>query len=77
MRPANPYRPGPEDRPHWKHVCTVIDILIWVVFVVEFFPRVVLAEWRIQHVLDVLSGTGGRLSRFPAPLDSRMIEIGC
>jgi hypothetical protein len=33
----------------WKHVCTVIDILIWVVFVVEFFPRVVLAERRIQH----------------------------
>jgi hypothetical protein len=27
----------------------VIDILIWVVFVVEFFPRVVLAERRIQH----------------------------
>jgi voltage-gated potassium channel len=48
----------PDISPAWKHVCTVIDILIWVVFVVEFVARVVLAERRVQyaarHVPDVL-----------------------
>jgi len=40
----------PDISPSWKHVCTVIDILIWVVFVVEFVARVVLAERRVQYV---------------------------
>jgi hypothetical protein len=48
----------PDISPAWKHVCTVIDILIWVVFVVEFVARVVLSERRVQyaarHVPDVL-----------------------
>ena len=48
----------PEISPSWKHVCTVIDILIWVVFVVEFVARVVLADRRgryvARHVPDVL-----------------------
>ena len=40
----------PDISPAWKHVCTVIDILIWVVFVVEFVARLVLAERRVQYV---------------------------
>jgi hypothetical protein len=37
----------PDISPAWKHVCTVIDILIWVVFVVEFVARVVRSERRV------------------------------
>jgi hypothetical protein len=48
-------------------------------FVVEFVARVMLTERRIQyaarHVLERVRHRG-RLSRYPAPLDSRMIEIG-
>jgi voltage-gated potassium channel len=48
----------PDISPFWKHVCTVIDILVWVVFVAEFIARLVLAERRVQyagrHVPDVL-----------------------
>jgi voltage-gated potassium channel len=48
----------PNISPSWKHVCTVTDYVIWVVFVVEFVARVVLAERRgqyvVRHVPDVL-----------------------
>jgi len=48
----------PDISPVWKHVCTVIDLLIWMVFVVEFVARLVLAERRVQyagrHIPDVL-----------------------
>ena len=42
----------------WRHVCTVTDYVIWVVFVVEFITRLVLADRRgqyaVRHVPDVL-----------------------
>jgi voltage-gated potassium channel len=48
----------PDISPIWRHACTVIDILIWVVFVAEFIARLVLAERRVQyagrHIPDVL-----------------------
>jgi voltage-gated potassium channel len=48
----------PDISPSWKHVCTGADYVIWVVFVVEFVARVVLAERRgqyvVRHVPDVL-----------------------
>jgi voltage-gated potassium channel len=48
----------PDISPFWRHACTVVDILIWVVFVAEFIARLVLAERRVQyvtrHVPDVL-----------------------
>jgi voltage-gated potassium channel len=48
----------PDISPFWRHACTVIDILIWVVFVAEFIARLVLAERRVhyaaRHIPDVL-----------------------
>jgi voltage-gated potassium channel len=48
----------PDISPFWRHACTVVDYVIWVVFVVEFVARVVLAERRgryvARHVPDVL-----------------------
>jgi voltage-gated potassium channel len=42
----------------WRHVCTVADLVIWVVFVIEFITRLVLADRRghyaVRHVPDVL-----------------------
>jgi voltage-gated potassium channel len=44
--------------PSWRHVCTVTDYVIWVVFVVEFITRLVLTDRRghyaVRHVPDLL-----------------------
>jgi voltage-gated potassium channel len=48
----------PDISSFWRHVCTVINLVIWLVFVVEFIARLVLAERRGQyaarHIADVL-----------------------
>lgn len=48
----------PEISPFWRHVCTVTDYLVWLIFVVEFLARIMLAERRAhyvaKHVPDVL-----------------------
>jgi hypothetical protein len=40
--------------PSWRHVCEVIDYVIWVVFVVEFITRLVLSDRRgdyaVRHI---------------------------
>ena len=42
----------------WRHICTVTDVRIWVVFVVEFITRLVLTDRRgqyaVRHLPDVL-----------------------
>jgi voltage-gated potassium channel len=44
--------------PSWRHVCEVIDYVIWVVFVVEFITRLVLSDRRgdyaVRHIPDLL-----------------------
>lgn len=51
----------PDISAFWRHACTVIDILIWVVFVAEFIARVLLTERRgkyvARHIPDVLMVT--------------------
>jgi voltage-gated potassium channel len=44
--------------PSWRHVCEVIDYVIWAVFVVEFITRLVLSDRRgdyaVRHIPDLL-----------------------
>jgi voltage-gated potassium channel len=48
----------PDISPFWRHVCTLINLAIWIAFVAEFMARLVLAEQRgryaARHIPDVL-----------------------